>query len=836
MDRREPFPARVSRLRLDLLLQIGAGAGALIAAAFVAFLLSQARQRTLAEAAVTTQNLGHLLDEVLTASFDKVELALTAVRDEVDRQAAEGRPQEAALLSVMARQRERAPDLLAVRLLDTNGNVGLSVPPTDGAHSVADREYFEALRDGAPWVISKPVSGRIVHTPILVFGRRLEAPDGAFRGAVIGVIELDHVARILARLDVGVHGVVVLRADDLRVVARTDTHGPRGVLDTSAVSEELKRLVASGQLTATYEALAPSDRTRRVLTFRRLDHHPFYIIVGLALDDQLAGWRHEALTATVLLVSFLVVLCLGAVLVARALRRQRSAEERLAATIQSIGEGVIAIDVGGRVLFMNGVAERLCGWSAAEARGRLLEEVYHLVERRSRGRVPSAAAQALAADGGVEPTGRLAVITRGGAQRAVVETGAPIRDAAGVTSGAVLVFRDVTDQERAEEELARIQRLESLAVLAGGIAHDFNNLLTGITGNLSLAQEDAAAGSAASEALADAQAAAQRARSLTHQLLTFSHGGAPVKSRIDLSSLVQEVARFAAHGAGTALRFDLVPDLTVEADRGQLGQVVQNLVINGIQAMGSSGTLELATRRDGAGGTGGGQVELTVTDSGPGIPADVLPRIFDPFFTTKAQGTGLGLAICHSIVTRHGGSIVATSPPGQGATFRVTLPASGARQGRAGGAEGEPVPPRAAGQRVLVMDDEEAVRRLAERALRPQGLEVVGARDGAEALALYREALSAGRRFAAVVMDLTVPGGMGGLEAMEHLRALDPGVVAIVSSGYSNDPVMADASHHGFRAVLAKPYAAGELREVLSQALREGAGGREREAPARPSP
>jgi len=824
VTRETPFERRDMGRRLDLLLQIGTAIITLAATAFVLFFVLQERQRILASAAVNTQNLASLLDESLTASFDKIDLALRAVQDEVERRP-EGRPANAELQKFLDRQRERAPDLRAIRLLAENGDVVLSAPPTSMVANVADRQYFAELRAGARSVVSKPMVGRVVPGLIMVFGRPLARPDGSFAGAVIAPIDLDHIAAMLARLDVGRHGVVVLRADDLQPLARTDTRGPTGLMDPSAVSGELKRLVASGRTTGTYEALAPSDQTRRIVTFRRLDHHPLYIIVGLANDDQLSSWRREAGTDLGLLLSFNVLTWLGAALAGRAVRRQRSAEERLAATLRSIGEGVIAIDVQRRVLFMNGVAERLTGCGSEESRGRPLEEVYHLVERRTRMPLPGAVTRALETMASVETPGRIAVQGRDGALHAVAETGAPIRDRSGAVRGAVLVFRDTTAQERAEEELTRVQKVESLAVLAGGIAHDFNNLLTGITGNLSLAREQASPETEVAAALADAEAAALRARSLTHQLLTFSRGGAPVKSRVDLSTLVEEVARFAAHGAGTALQFDLSPDLPVDVDPGQIGQVVQNLVINGIQAMASSGTLRVETRRvRSAGGLGAGAPAtdlalLAVTDSGPGIPSEVLPHIFDPFFTTKVQGKGLGLTICHSIVTRHGGSIDASSPAGQGATFRVTLPVS--RPPERADPTGQAVAPRqAAGCRILIMDDEETVRRLAERTLQPLGYEVAGARDGREAVALYGEALQTGRPFAAVVMDLTIPGGMGGLETLDRLRAVDPGVVAIVSSGYSNNPVMAAASSHGFHGILAKPYVADDLRNAVARALR----------------
>jgi CheY-like chemotaxis protein len=286
-----------------------------------------------------------------------------------------------------------------------------------------------------------------------------------------------------------------------------------------------------------------------------------------------------------------------------------------------------------------------------------------------------------------------------------------------------------------------------------------------------------------------------------------------------------EAARFAAHGAGTALRLETSPGLEVLADPGQVAQVVQNLVLNGIQAMGSTGTLVVRTERatiaagDPRGLRPGPYALLSVVDGGPGIPPELLPRIFDPFFTTKTSGKGLGLAICHSIVVKHGGHVEVQLPRSGGATFRVLLPAVDASSKRA-----LPAPPvhsslPTIAQRILVMDDEAAVRRLLTRLLRPLGYDVVEARDGEEAVLRYAEALSASRPFDALIIDLTIPGAMGGVETLGRLRQLDPGVVAIVSSGYSNDPVMASWAEHGFRAVLAKPYVAAELRDTLRRVL-----------------
>ncbi len=382
------------------------------------------------------------------------------------------------------------------------------------------------------------------------------------------------------------------------------------------------------------------------------------------------------------------------------------------------------------------------------------------------------------------------------------------------------LHRDISERMQREEELIKAQKLESTAVLAGGIAHDFNNLLTGILGNISLARHKAGDGPVR-ERLAGAEDAALRAKALSNQLLTFSRGGAPVKKVFSLRRCAQEAALFCTHGSRAACRFELPDDLwPVTADEGQLAQVVQNIVLNAVDAMPEGGTVTLRgeNRRLDVGNPfllpPGPYAVIRIGDSGCGIPFRDLPRIFDPYFSTKREGRGLGLAICHSIVIRHGGRIEVRSKPGEGSEFEVLLPASP-------GAEPEerlPAPGTDPGARkVLVMDDEEMIRDLTAEMLESLGCRAVTAPDGESAFALYSEARREGDPFDLVIMDLTIPGGIGGKEAMARFREEDPGVLAVVTSGYSNDPVMADFARHGFAGVLVKPFRFEDLRELLAR-------------------
>jgi len=390
----------------------------------------------------------------------------------------------------------------------------------------------------------------------------------------------------------------------------------------------------------------------------------------------------------------------------------------------------------------------------------------------------------------------------------------------------VVFVRDITERRRLEEEQQRVRQLESIGLLAGGIAHDFNNLLTGILGNVSLAKLYAAQQEEVREILEKAEKACFRARDLTQQLLTFARGGAPVRRLMSLVDLIRESAEFVLRGAAVRAEFAFPPDLwAVEADEGQISQVIQNLVLNARQAMPQGGVVRIACANVVLDSPSplplpeGRYVRISVQDQGIGIPQEHLPRIFDPYFTTKQEGHGLGLATALSIVRRHGGHITVESELGKGSRFDIYLPASEKPAPRR---EDRREPQRGRG-RVLVMDDEEAVREALRAMLERLGYEVAVARDGAEALERYRAARDAGRPFHAVVLDLTVPGGMGGKEAAQELLRLDPEVRMVVSSGYSNDPVLAEHARYGFRSVLAKPYRLEDLARVMQEVLAETA-------------
>lgn len=386
---------------------------------------------------------------------------------------------------------------------------------------------------------------------------------------------------------------------------------------------------------------------------------------------------------------------------------------------------------------------------------------------------------------------------------------------------------DVTERRRVEEDLLKMQKLESVGVLAGGIAHDFNNILTGIVGNISLAKMHAQMGRPLArilERLDEAEKSSMRARDLTQQLLTFSSGGSPLKKIASISALLKESAALASSGSSTRCEFSISQDLwEVEIDEGQMNQVIRNMVINASQAMARGGVIKISAGnmilesghgfplRDGK------YVKVSVEDHGTGIPPDNLPKIFDPYFTTKQEGSGLGLAICYSIVEKHDGYITAESQIGAGTTIYIYLPAH--EQDAVSSNVILTAADGAISGRILVMDDEEIIRNLAADLISSFGYKVTVTVDGNEAIELYKEAMETNEPFDTVVLDLTIPGGMGGIETIKKLKEIDPEVKAIVSSGYSNNPAMANFSEHGFKGAINKPYRVAEMSEVLHKVV-----------------
>lgn len=507
----------------------------------------------------------------------------------------------------------------------------------------------------------------------------------------------------------------------------------------------------------------------------------------------------------------------------RALEEEK---ERLAITLRSIGDGVVATDSSGSVVLLNHVAEDLTGWSQEEARGRPVTEIVITTEALMDFSGGGWVSKILGPGKSTEMAEETVLITRSGEKRSISLSGSRIMDQQGAL-GVVVVFRDITEKKKSEQEFLKTQKLESLGVLAGGIAHDFNNIISVILGNTSFARLKA--GSMSREKLitilTESEKACLRAKDLTQQLVTFSKGGKPVRKVTSMREFIKSSVRFALRGSNVRARFDVAEKLDpAEIDESQMSQVINNIVINAQQAMPEGGELMVTVDNIPAASPkrkkqipldeATSYIRISIRDSGVGIPAAHINRIFDPYFTTKQQGSGLGLATSYSIVKSHDGFISVESEIEKGALFEVYLPASPANvipEKR------ETAPFKGSGKHILIMDDEDGIRDFLSNILEHLGYLVQTAKNGDELVALFKHHRLAGAEYDAVILDLTIPGGMGGAEALREILKIDPAVKAIVASGYFNHPVMAEYREHGFKGVLTKPFEVHDLIDVLKK-------------------
>jgi len=484
----------------------------------------------------------------------------------------------------------------------------------------------------------------------------------------------------------------------------------------------------------------------------------------------------------------------------------------------SINDAIYVLDENGRLLDVNRGAETMYGYGRASLLGKTPDMLVEpgagahasaaaAISRAQQGEAQLVEFSGLSSDGTVFPQEVRFVPATYGGSRVVIA-----------------VARDISERKRVEAELMRTQKIEAIGVLAGGIAHDFNNLLQAVFGFLTVAKRKVDQRDRVLLMLEKSENALTMAVNLTTQLLTFSMGGKPVKRSIALGPVIESATRFALSGSSSDCRFNIEPGLwPADADEGQITQVVQNIVINADQATPGGGIISVIARNRDRGDApaasvpGPGRwIEIVVQDTGSGIAEKDLPRIFEPYFTTKMTGSGLGLATSYSIVKNHGGMIEVSSRVGKGSSFSIWLPAGGTIADNAVRSE----PPAAIRKgRILIMDDEAVVRDAVGVMLDTLGQEVEYAADGAAAIECYRAARAAGSAFDVVILDATVRGGMGGEEAMRLLREIDPAVVAVVSSGYSDNALVSNYQQHGFRAFLQKPFSLESLQAMLGSLM-----------------
>jgi len=466
---------------------------------------------------------------------------------------------------------------------------------------------------------------------------------------------------------------------------------------------------------------------------------------------------------------------------------------------------------------LNPAFEKATGWSGSEWIGKSIVEIVHPDDW------PSAHEMTMRLFRGEKPPIRELRIRTKSSGFITVEFNIAEHIENGRVVGVIGIGRDITERREMEKSLHKAQKLESLGVLAGGIAHDFNNILTPILANISMARAFGNFEDGIAEALTDAEKACLRAKSLTQQLLTFSKGGRPAKKPASISRLLRDEIRFALSGSNVQCNHAVPEDLWgVEMDEDQVGQVIQNMIINADQAMPAGGTINITAANlmvrssDLLPLKEGKYVRTSISDQGIGIPEDHLARIFDPFYSTKDKGSGLGLSICHTIIKRHHGTIQVESELGTGTTFHIYLPSSERKLE----VEQKRSTNTLRGQgRILLIDDDEAVRRSAEEMLKRLGYDVESVKDGREGVRLYLRAKESRRSFRAIIMDLTIRGGMGGKEAIKRIREADPSVRVILSSGYSDDPVLQEFTEYGFSGAIRKPYSIEQLAEVVHEVV-----------------
>jgi PAS domain S-box-containing protein len=496
-------------------------------------------------------------------------------------------------------------------------------------------------------------------------------------------------------------------------------------------------------------------------------------------------------------------------------------KEIISATLHSIDDAVISLDKDGRVTLMNSVAEKMSGTTFAEAAGRHYSSIV-TVTLKSDGSVMSLpTAEELKT--GINPASGLpAVVTpeSGAPQSVITFTCAPIITAEGSVIGAIIVARDISNLLKIEDELKKAQKLESIGILAGGIAHDFNNILTGIMGNISLAKLDTPKDRKSYTYLGEAEKAVMRAQTLTRQLLSFSKGSAPVKEPVEGGTILDEaVATFLTSKFSDIhiVKGDNLP--FISADKGQISQVLINILVNAFEANEGKGTITAEAHileldeRNSYGIRQGSYLQYIIRDNGPGIPEENIPKLFDPFFTTKHNGNGLGLTTAFTMIKRHGGIIVPANSPAGGTVVEIIIPSCEKPKPE----EKKDEQPQAA-LSVLLMDDDEFIVKSVSGVLSYFGFETDSARDGVEALEKYRKRMNDGKRYSVVIMDLMIPGGMGGKEAISQLRKIDQNAVVLVSSGYSDDPIMAEHTKYGFNGVILKPYKPQDLITAIRKA------------------
>ena len=674
----------------------------------------------------------------------------------------------------------------------------------------------------------------------LLNGVNLEGPDG-FReiiqkfGLNIQLVEVKSNSAVFKAIKDGrVDGGIVNRNFGNKFANRYD------VKATSIIFQPINMQFAFPQV-STNTPILLKKINQQIKALKKDNNSQYYHLLEKHFETEIAKKKVEVLPdwfMPALGIGAGIILFLGLVMFSariqvkrqtREIRIQNEAlaaeKERLAVTLNSIGDGVIATDTAGVVIMINKVAVQLTGWERAHAVGKHLLEVFTIIDAQSGKPRKDPVTKVLSSSTIIGLENHTVLISKDGKKRTIADSAAPIFNKDSQIIGVILVFRDETAKERNRAAMLKIKKLESVGVLAGGIAHDFNNILTAIIGNIDLAGMMIDSNNEPYALLMAAKKASHRAIGLTQQLLTFSKGGDPIKETKSIAKVIKDSANFVLRGSAVSCTFNIAKDLwLVDIDTNQIGQVIQNLVINAKHAMPDGGTINIncSNISDNKSETSiklpdHRFIKISVSDTGSGITEKYLEKIFDPYFTTKQEGSGLGLAVSHSIILKHNGRITVQSVIDQGTTFTIYLPASESQTLH--GPDNKIKNTASTPLRILLLDDDDLVRSIAKDILAHLGHEVLLSVDGREAVDIFQKQYQSDKPVDITITDLTIPGGMGGKQAVKEILKIDPMAKVIVSSGYSNDPVMSHYRDYGFCAAITKPFIVSDLKKTLSEVM-----------------
>jgi PAS domain S-box-containing protein len=810
------------------------------------FSLAKSRRQYTDKAAVTARNLAQVLEQNITGTFNKVDIAILGLANEVERQFADGKHDQSQISQHMALAHQHLPELEGLRIADAQGNVFYGLKPASGAPiNISDRDYFKRLRDNSQdlLVVSKPIKGRIAGKWLIVLARRINGPDGAFAGAAFGSLSLEKIDALFSSIDVGKHGAFALRdGDDLGLVARyPEPEGIGSAVGHKKMSQEFLALLKKGENVGAYDAPSGLDRRMRTWGYRKFGNGLYYIYVGLAQDEFLTEWRDEAAKTGIFLGLFALVSAIAGWAIFLGWKRNMAAYEslrqndermRLFFERQIVGMAISSPDK--HWLQMNDKWCSILGYEPEELKMLTWDELTHPDD------LPENVDKFDRLVTGVidDYTMTKRFIRKDGTVVVADLSVGCVRHEDGTLNYVLSLMEDITERKHSEEErrqleqqLLHAQKLESLGVLAGGIAHDFNNILLAIIGNVDLALMRIAAESPAADNLRRIEKAAVQAADLAKQMLAYSGKGKFVVEPLDLTLLVEEMGKMleVSLSKKARLHYNLTGCLpAVEADAGQIRQIIMNLVINGSEAMNdSNGDLTISTGIMYCAADylknvwlhdpiqPGHYAYIEVADTGCGMDQETLARVFDPFFTTKFTGRGLGMAAVLGIIRGHKGTIKITSSPGCGTTFRVLFPVCGKPVEIAAPSSCRHEEWQGSGT-VLLVDDEEIVLGIGAAMLQELGFTTITATNGKEAIEIFKSSPN----IDLVILDLTMP-YMDGAHCFRELRHFKPDARVVMSSGYNEQEVTQKFAGNELAGFIQKPYRLRVLKETIKAALQK---------------